>query len=36
VIWQRCDASPEQMDDYLRRVDQAFADLRVAASRWGM
>ena len=36
VIWQRCDASSEQMDDYLRRVDQAFADLRVAASRWGM
>ena len=36
VIWQRCDAPPEQMDDYLRRVDQAFADLRLAASRWGM
>jgi hypothetical protein len=36
VIWQRCDASPEQMDDYLARVDRVFADLRAAASRWGM
>lgn len=36
VIWQRCDASVEQMDDYLRRVDQVFADLRQAALRWGM
>jgi Condensation domain len=36
VIWQRCDASPEEMSDYLSRVDQAFANLRVAASRWGM
>ncbi len=36
LIWQRCDATPEQMADYLCRVDQAFADLHVAATSWGM
>jgi hypothetical protein len=25
VVWQRCDATVEQMDDYLRRVDEAAA-----------
>lgn len=30
VVWQRCDATVEQMDDYLRRVDQAFADVVAA------
>lgn len=30
VVWQRCDATAAQMDDYLRRVDQAFADVVAA------